>query len=162
MYRQLRRAFRLAGALGAWWQATNGILQGCPLSIILINLLTTVWKMEIDTMRRHVVVTTAALPPLLEQPQASRYPRRACGRRAWGARTSAPWGMRTTPSHHARAPAQSARDPRLASSCGPHGRLAGGHRTERQRREVQLMADERPVGAAGHPARSVDPVGTGV
>ena len=52
MYRQLRRAFRLAGALGAWWQATNSILQGCPLSVILINLLTTVWKMEIDTMRR--------------------------------------------------------------------------------------------------------------
>ena len=41
MYRQLQRAFRLAGALGAWWQATNGILQGCPLSVILINLLTT-------------------------------------------------------------------------------------------------------------------------
>ena len=71
MYRQLRRAFRLAGALGAWWQATNGILQGCPLSVILINLLTTVWKMEIDTMRRHVVVTTATLPPLLEQPRAA-------------------------------------------------------------------------------------------
>ena len=59
MYRQLRRAFRLAGALGAWWQATNRILQGCLLSVILINLLTTVWKMEIGTMRRHVVVTTA-------------------------------------------------------------------------------------------------------
>ena len=62
MYRQLRRAFRLAGALGAWWQATNGILQGCPLSVILINLLTTAWKMEIDTMRRHVVVTTHLTP----------------------------------------------------------------------------------------------------
>ena len=71
MYRQLRRAFRLAGALGAWWQATNGILQGCPLRVILINFLTTVWKMEIDTMRRHVFVTTAALPPLLEQPWAA-------------------------------------------------------------------------------------------
>ena len=71
MYRQLRRAFRLAGALGAWWQATNGILQGCPLSVILINLLTTVWKMEINTMRRHVIVATAALPPLLEQPWAA-------------------------------------------------------------------------------------------
>ena len=70
MYQQLRRAFRPAGALGAWWRATNGILQGCPLSIILINLLTTVWKMEIDTMRRHFVVTTAA-PRLLEQPRAA-------------------------------------------------------------------------------------------
>ena len=28
MYRQLRRAFWLAGRLGEWWRATNGILQG--------------------------------------------------------------------------------------------------------------------------------------
>ena len=41
IYRQLRRAFRVAGALGAWWQATNVILQGCLLSVILIHLLTT-------------------------------------------------------------------------------------------------------------------------
>ena len=64
MYRQLRRAFKVSGCLGSWWRATNGILQGCPLSVILINLLTTVWKMEIDEMRRHVVVTTRALPPV--------------------------------------------------------------------------------------------------
>ena len=50
MYRQLRRAFKVSGCLGSWWRATNGILQGCPLSVILINLLTTVWKMEIDEM----------------------------------------------------------------------------------------------------------------
>ena len=50
MYRQLRRAFKVSGCLGSWWRATNGILQGCPLSVILINLLTTVWKMEIDAM----------------------------------------------------------------------------------------------------------------
>ena len=64
MYRQLRRAFKVSGCLGSWWRATNGILQGCPLSVILINLLTTVWKREIDEMRRHVVVTTRALPPV--------------------------------------------------------------------------------------------------
>ena len=28
MYKQLRRAFKVAGCLGAWWRATNGILQG--------------------------------------------------------------------------------------------------------------------------------------
>ena len=27
MYKQLRRAFKVAGALGRWWQATNGILR---------------------------------------------------------------------------------------------------------------------------------------
>ena len=64
--------------------------------------------------------------------------------------------------HHARVSARGARDPRLASGRGPHGRLAGGHRTERQRREVLLMADERPAGASGHHARSADPVGAGV
>ena len=42
MYKQLRRAFKIAGALGLWWQATNGILQGCPLSVILVNVLTTI------------------------------------------------------------------------------------------------------------------------
>ena len=42
-----------------------------PARVILINLLTTAWKMEIDTMRRHVVVTTAVLPPLLQQPWAA-------------------------------------------------------------------------------------------
>ena len=26
MYKQLRRALRVAGALGCWWRATNGIL----------------------------------------------------------------------------------------------------------------------------------------
>ena len=26
MYKQLRMAFKIAGALGLWWQATNGIL----------------------------------------------------------------------------------------------------------------------------------------
>ena len=42
MYKQLRRAFKIAGALGLWWQATNGILQGCPLSVIPVNVLTTI------------------------------------------------------------------------------------------------------------------------
>ena len=30
MYKQLRRAFKIAGGFGLWWQATNGILKGCP------------------------------------------------------------------------------------------------------------------------------------
>ena len=42
MYRQLRRAFRLAGSLGEWWRATNGILQGCTLNVVLVNLLTSI------------------------------------------------------------------------------------------------------------------------
>ena len=42
MYKQLRRAFKVALCLGAWWRATNGILQGCPLSVIPVNVLTTI------------------------------------------------------------------------------------------------------------------------
>ena len=41
------------------------------IGVILIDLFNTVWKMQIDTMRRHIVVTTAALPLLLEQPRAA-------------------------------------------------------------------------------------------
>ena len=44
MYRQLRRAFKIMGCLGDWLRATNGILQGCPLSVVFINMLTTAWK----------------------------------------------------------------------------------------------------------------------
>ena len=63
MYKQLRRAFKVAGALGLWLQATNGILQGSPLSVILVNVLTTIWKWEVDFVRRQVCARTAALPP---------------------------------------------------------------------------------------------------
>ena len=63
MYKQLRRAFKIAGCLGEWLRATNGILQGCPLSVIFINLLTTVWKREIDSLKTAILVKVQALPP---------------------------------------------------------------------------------------------------
>ena len=53
----------LAGSLGEWWRATNGILQGCALSVVLINVVASIWKMEIDDMRQHVVVANRQLPP---------------------------------------------------------------------------------------------------
>ena len=58
MYRQVRRALRLAGSLRTWWRATNGILQGCPLGVVLINLLTFSQTMDIEDMHKHVVVAT--------------------------------------------------------------------------------------------------------
>ena len=63
MYRQLRRSFKIAGCLGLWWRATNGILQGCPLSVILVNVLMGIWKEEIDSLRQQVCVWTRELPP---------------------------------------------------------------------------------------------------
>ena len=70
MYKQLRQAFKAAGALGLWWQATNGIPQGCPLSVILVNVLSTIWKWEVDSLRRQVCAQTAALPPTLDEDTA--------------------------------------------------------------------------------------------
>ena len=141
MYRQLRRAFRLAVALWAWWRTTNGILHGCLFSVVLINLLTTMWKMEIDTMRCHVVVTTAAARTAPGSTRAAAALAAPAGSGP-GVQGHLPLGVcGRHPGHHVRAPARSARDPQLASSCGPQGPLASGHWTERQRREVQLMAD---------------------
>ena len=70
MYKQLRWAFKVAGAFGLWWQATNGILLGCPVSVILVNVLTTNCKWEVDSLRRQVCAQTAALPPTLDEDAA--------------------------------------------------------------------------------------------
>ena len=70
---QLRRAFKVAGCLGAWWRATNGILHGhvgCPLSVILVNVLTTIWKWEADALQEQVCLATMALPPALVAAEA--------------------------------------------------------------------------------------------
>ena len=77
MYRQLRRAFKILGCLGDWGQATNGILQGCPLSVIFINMLTTVWKKEVDELRVGFGVQVTDLPP-----PAGSGPAPQCGGRA--------------------------------------------------------------------------------
>eukprot|EP00973_Karenia_brevis_P042938 5944895-Karenia_brevis.AAC.1 len=43
MYSGLRRRLRFNGAVGGEFVATNGILQGCPLSVVLLNALVSVW-----------------------------------------------------------------------------------------------------------------------
>ena len=63
--------FPPARALGDSWRGNNGILQGCRLTVILMNLLATLWKPEINSVRRHVALTTAALAPLRDQPDAA-------------------------------------------------------------------------------------------
>ena len=61
MYDQLKRMFKIKGCLSAWWAATNGALQGCPLGMILINVLTTTSKRIIDEVKRLVTVNTREL-----------------------------------------------------------------------------------------------------
>ena len=48
MYAGLRRRFKVGGGVGKEFRATNGILQGCPLSVILLNLMVSVWAKAID------------------------------------------------------------------------------------------------------------------
>ena len=69
MYKQVRQAFK-TGALGLWWEATNGIPQRRTLSVILVNVLTAIWKWEVDSLRRQVYARTAALPPVLDEDAA--------------------------------------------------------------------------------------------
>ena len=69
MYSQLQRVFKIGGCLGAWWKATNGILQGCPLSVIVINALMSTWKRVIDDVIRPIVISTKQLPPEPKEPE---------------------------------------------------------------------------------------------
>ena len=43
MAKSLKRRFAIGGGLGQPFVSTNGILQGCPLSVIFLNLLVNVW-----------------------------------------------------------------------------------------------------------------------
>ena len=51
------------GCLANFFDATNGILQGCPLSVILINLLTSIWKRVLDAQQQGIKVAVQGLPP---------------------------------------------------------------------------------------------------
>ena len=62
MYTQLTRCFEIIGCLCSFFAATNGILQGCPLSVILINLMTSVWKKILDAQSQAMRVSSARLP----------------------------------------------------------------------------------------------------
>lgn len=37
MYEHISRCFRYAGCIGSFWSATNGLLQGDPLSVVILN-----------------------------------------------------------------------------------------------------------------------------
>ena len=39
MYRQIHRRFKLGRFVGEAFRSTNGILQGCPISVVLLNAL---------------------------------------------------------------------------------------------------------------------------
>eukprot|EP00973_Karenia_brevis_P069640 9683239-Karenia_brevis.AAC.1 len=48
MYAHLWRRFKLPCGVGAEFVAANGILQGCPLSVILVNAVMSVWSKAVE------------------------------------------------------------------------------------------------------------------
>ena len=79
MYQQLHRAFKINGALGSFFHATNGVLQGCAMSVLMINMLTTLWMRAVDELEGAISVTVHSLPPIppkLEEPKELRYRRK--------------------------------------------------------------------------------------
>ncbi|CAE8623234.1 unnamed protein product [Polarella glacialis] len=48
MYKQLRRRFKVAGGIGKEFSSTNGIPQGCPVSVVLLNALLSVWTQSVE------------------------------------------------------------------------------------------------------------------
>ena len=75
MYSSLRRRLLFAGSAGEEFVATNGILQGCPLSLVLLNALLAVWarclEEEVPEAKTDAYVddtgATAARPKTLQQ-----------------------------------------------------------------------------------------------
>ena len=56
--------FTLSGCLGRWQPATSGMLHNCPVSIVVINVMTMVWRKAIDghgatLLWRHVHILCA-------------------------------------------------------------------------------------------------------
>ncbi len=51
MYCRLRRRWRLPGGwCSREWHATNGLLQGCPLSVVLLNAVTVLWHRRLASL----------------------------------------------------------------------------------------------------------------
>ena len=63
MFRTLRRAFKVNGGLGRFFRATNGILQGCALSTLLVNAVMSVWMREVDAKMKKCRLQLTTLPP---------------------------------------------------------------------------------------------------
>ena len=59
----LRRAFKVNGGPGQFFKATNGILQGCAPSTLLVNAIMSVWMKEVVAKVTKCKLELARLPP---------------------------------------------------------------------------------------------------
>ena len=46
----MTRHFKIGTLVGQGFQATNGILQGCPLFVVLLNVLMQIWRKDISSI----------------------------------------------------------------------------------------------------------------
>ena len=51
--------------LGDLGRATNGILHGCPLSVVLVNFRTNIWKSDVNSLQQQVCAPDGLLAPSL-------------------------------------------------------------------------------------------------
>ena len=111
--------------------------------MVLINLLTSIWKIEVDDVRKHVVVATRRLPPrnvaaLAGDAVAVGAPGRRDGGRV-------PHGVCGRHTGHHVGPSGGTYGGGLGGN-GQHGGMDGQHKAIGQRSQVHLVA---PAGAAG-------------
>ena len=52
MYAQLTMCFKIMGCLCSFFATTNGISQGCPLSVIFVNLLNSILKKLLNAQKQ--------------------------------------------------------------------------------------------------------------
>ena len=64
MYSGLDRRFKF-GAIGYGpsWRSTNGILQGCPISVMMLNILMSVWGARIDAINENMSILPRTVEP---------------------------------------------------------------------------------------------------
>ena len=48
MYKQLKRRWKVGPFVGEEFESTNGILQGCPLSVVLLNMMVHIWVKAVE------------------------------------------------------------------------------------------------------------------
>ena len=57
---ELRRRFVMAGHVGMEFVASNGFIQGCPLSVLMLNLLMNTWTRSVKAETRTAMLKVYA------------------------------------------------------------------------------------------------------
>ena len=58
MYANLQRRFKIRGCVGEAFRATNGIMQGCPLSVLMLNAMVSILTRALELQVPGIVITS--------------------------------------------------------------------------------------------------------